>query len=459
MMGTSIVATNPRFARAAFTASGGTLVDVYTNSPATASQVGALLATLIPGFTFEKVTQATRVRSRDGGRFVQTVSILKWILDPPSRSTTPPRSTRTRSRTRRSSPRSGPSRRRAPSYGQMTEGDQTVLNPFNALFYANAGITPAIYTSATYPATERHEILYAQDRLGTSSAATSPSSSPPAPRPRRRHRPPVRDTRTTMRTKILLLASLLLAPALAAASGYEVIASNPRDLALSSSGVAAQVDPAAAFFNPAALSKLEGPAASVAGSMLHIGTEWTSEEAGGPRDASTEFHPVTPIAAYAGWGTKLAGRGFGVGVGVGHPFGGKVFWADDWAGRGRIIEVQRRFFGTYLNRGLRGHPAAPRRWRPHLVLRLRVPQAGHPAVPGRLREIDTRVAASATTSRPRSSRCSSIPFTIGVDYKHKAHMTLEGDGNFEVPPAFQSPPRRTRAWSTTSRCQICSPGA
>src|SRR5512134_1956014 len=109
-----------------------------------------------------------------------------------------------------------------------------------------------------------------------------------------------------MRTK-LLLASLLLAPGLAFASGYEVIASNPRDLALSSSGVAAQVDPAAAFFNPAALSKLEGPGASVAGSMLHIWTEWTAEEGSGlSGSASTEFHPVTPIAVYAGWGTKLA---------------------------------------------------------------------------------------------------------------------------------------------------------
>jgi hypothetical protein len=48
----------------------------------------------------------------------------------------------------------------------MMQGDQTVLNPFNALFYANAEITPAIYTSATYPATERHEILYAQDAAG-----------------------------------------------------------------------------------------------------------------------------------------------------------------------------------------------------------------------------------------------------------------------------------------------------
>lgn len=241
-----------------------------------------------------------------------------------------------------------------------------------------------------------------------------------------------------MRTKILL-ASLLLAPALAAASGYEVIASNPRDLALSSSGVAAQVDPAAAFFNPAALSKLEGPAASVAGSMLHIGTEWASEEGSGLGSDSTEFHPVTPIAAYAGWGTKLAGRGFGVGVGVGNPFGGNVFWPDDWAGRGRINEVQRRFFGTYLTAGYEVIPQVRVGGGLIWYYGFEYFKQGIQPLPDAYAEIDTKGGGFSYDVSAEIQPLSSIPLTIGVDYKHKAHTTLEGDANFVVPPAFQSP--------------------
>ena len=242
-----------------------------------------------------------------------------------------------------------------------------------------------------------------------------------------------------MRTKIIL-AIVLLVPGLASASGYEVIAANPRDLALSSSTVAAQVDAGAAFFNPAALSKLEGPAVSVAGSMLHIWTDWTAREGSGlSGSATTEFHPVTPIAVYAGWGTKLAGRGLGVGVGVGNPFGGNVFWADDWQGRGRIIEVQRRFFGTYLTAGY------------EIIPQLRVGgglvwyygmeylKQGIQPIEGAFGELDTKGGAFSYDVSAEIQPLLDLPLTLGLDYKHKAHATLKGDGNFVVPPALDSP--------------------
>lgn len=242
-----------------------------------------------------------------------------------------------------------------------------------------------------------------------------------------------------MRTKILL-ATLVLAPTLAAASGYEVIAANPRDLALSSSAIAAQVDAAAAFFNPAALSKLEGPAVSVAGSMLHIWTDFTAREGSGLTGrATTNFHPVTPIAVYAGWGTKLAGRGLGVGVGVGNPFGGNQFWEDDWQGRGRIIEVQRRFFGTYLTAGY------------ELIPQVRVGgglvwyygfeylKQGIQPFADAYGELDTKGGGFSYDLSAEIQPLLDLPLTIGVDYKHKAHATLKGDGNFVVPPALESP--------------------
>jgi len=168
MMGASIVATNPRFARASFTAAGGTLVDVYTNAPGYRAQVGALLASLIPGFAFEKVTAGSAAFDPAiAARYVQTLSILKWILDPaePLNYAAEVDSNALANAALVSA--LGPlAPASTATYGQMTEGDQTVLNPFSALFYANAGLAPAIYTSATYPATERHELLYAQDPQG-----------------------------------------------------------------------------------------------------------------------------------------------------------------------------------------------------------------------------------------------------------------------------------------------------
>ncbi|WP_242344899.1 OmpP1/FadL family transporter [Anaeromyxobacter terrae] len=242
-----------------------------------------------------------------------------------------------------------------------------------------------------------------------------------------------------MRTKILL-AALLLVPSLALASGYEVISVNPRDLALSHSAVAAQVDAAAASLNPAALSKLDGPAVSVAGSMLDIWTDWSAIAGSGLTGSSTtRFKPVTPVAAYAGWGTKLAGRGFGVGVGFAQPFGGNQFWKDDWQGRGRIIEVQRRFFGTYATAGYEVLPQLRLGGGLIWYYGFEYLKQGIQPLPDAFGELDTKGGAVTYQAAAEIRPVLSIPLTIGIDYKHKAHATLKGDGNFEVPPSLESP--------------------
>ena len=66
--GTLDVATNPRIGKAAFSVGGGTVADIFTNSPAFAPQVNLLLASLgiAPG------TAA----------YLQFVNVAKWILDP-----------------------------------------------------------------------------------------------------------------------------------------------------------------------------------------------------------------------------------------------------------------------------------------------------------------------------------------------------------------------------------------
>lgn len=167
MMGTSIVATNPRYSRAAFTASGGTLVDVYTNSPPYRATVEALLASIIPGFTFDKVTAGNaQFDPAVAARYAQTLIVMKWILDPAE-----PLNYAAEVETNALANEAfvtalGPLASPTSAYAQFVEGDQTVLNPFSALLYANAGLDPAVYTSDTYPAAGRHELLYAQDPAG-----------------------------------------------------------------------------------------------------------------------------------------------------------------------------------------------------------------------------------------------------------------------------------------------------
>src|SRR5512146_36078 len=128
--------------------------------------------------------------------------------------------------------------------------------------------------------------------------------------------------------RIALLA-VLATPSLSLASGFEVINVNPRDLALASSAVAAQEDAAATFQNPAALSKLSGLNLSLAGSYLSIHTKWRAPEGSGLTGSQwTKYAPTTPVALFVAYGTKLAGRGLGVGFGMGTPAGSQVKWPD-----------------------------------------------------------------------------------------------------------------------------------
>lgn len=251
-----------------------------------------------------------------------------------------------------------------------------------------------------------------------------------------------------MRTKTnaLVLLAALLVPSLALASGFEVINVNPRDLALSSSAVAAQRDAAAAITNPAALSRLRGWNVSAAGSILSLTTTWTAPDDGGASGltgtATTNFAPTPPVAAAVAWGTEVDGRGLGFGFGIGTPGGGQMKWDEDWQGRGRIITVERRMLGFYLNGG---YEVAP--W-------LRVGAGGiyyygiqylkqgiEPFAPPLPSEAYGELATKGGgLSFQLSAEAKVLPtLTFAVDYKHTATMATKGDGHFQVPPSLAGP--------------------
>jgi len=251
-----------------------------------------------------------------------------------------------------------------------------------------------------------------------------------------------------MRTLKISVLAALLAPALASASGFEVINVNPRDLGICASGVAAQRDAAATYQNPSALSKLDGLNLSLAGAMLSIHTEWTGDASRGPGttdprgpapqgSAETKFAPTPPVGLFVAYGRQVAGRGLGVGFGVAVPGGGQMKWEEDWQGRGRIITVERRMLGFYLNAGYEVLPWLRVGGGVIYYEGIQYLKQGVEPFAGAYGELDTSGGGFsfqlATEVRPLEN------LTIGVDYKHKATMEMEGDGNFEVPPSIEVP--------------------
>lgn len=236
------------------------------------------------------------------------------------------------------------------------------------------------------------------------------------------------------------LALALLVPSLALASGYEVINVNPRDLALSSSAVAVQRDAAATFSNPAALSKLRGFNLSLAGSILSLTTEWTAPDDGGASGvtgtATTNFAPTPPVALFAAYGTEVGGRGLGVGFGIGTPGGGQMKWDEDWQGRGRIITNERRIIGAYLNAGYELSPYLRLGGGAVYYYGIQYLKQGIEPFPDAYGELSTK--GGGLTFQVAMEAQLTPTLSLGVDYKHKATISMKGDGHFQIPPSLAS---------------------
>jgi hypothetical protein len=81
--GTSAVAANPRISRALLSVGGGTAFDIFTTSPAFHAGTGALLASLIPGFSWEAIDPSNPAfNPAIAGAYLKTAVVAKWILDP-----------------------------------------------------------------------------------------------------------------------------------------------------------------------------------------------------------------------------------------------------------------------------------------------------------------------------------------------------------------------------------------
>ena len=246
-----------------------------------------------------------------------------------------------------------------------------------------------------------------------------------------------------MRTKTAIVAALL-APALASASGYEVINVSPRDLALAGSAMAAQRDATATFFNPAALSRLSGLNLSLSGAILDLSVQWRPPPGLDPTNAlaqaspvDTEWQPVPPVSLFGAYAVNLDGHGLGVGFGMSTPGGGNVHWPEDWVGAGRIITVERRVYAFFLNAGYELLPQLRIGGGATYYYGTQYLKQGVEPFPGAYGELAVNGGGFGYQASAELTPLPSVPLTIGVDYKHKVKMDMSGDGHFSVPPGAQ----------------------
>lgn len=242
-----------------------------------------------------------------------------------------------------------------------------------------------------------------------------------------------------------VFASILLAPSLALASGYSLPNTNPRDLSMCASSVAAQRDSGAAFALPAALARMEGPSAGASFGIVHVFNTWKDPSTGQKVSMDTTFSPLGTLnVSYGGKVPFLGNRGVGVGVGF-QPFGGAIVsWPAGWPGRYRILEVDRKVFSGVATVGVELHPQvrvgggfvyyytweklSQNAWMaPFTGAGPGSPGTWNPATPDATGTIDLSGGAPSYDLSAEIDPVKGLPLTIGVDYKHKATQTLDGD--------------------------------
>ncbi len=245
---------------------------------------------------------------------------------------------------------------------------------------------------------------------------------------------------TTTRTLTLAaLLAVLAVPSAALANGYDVPNVNPRDLSLAGSGVAAQADAAAVYGNPAALPRLgPGLQLSLGGTLLQIDTKWTDTSGAlTPPTAKTKFKPAPPVSLFGSYGFDVCGQPAAIGAGLNVPAGGNVFWDDDWAGRARIITVDRKIYGAYVAGGLQLHPRLRLGATAVYYYGTEYLKQGIAPFPSAYGELATSGGALSWGASAEFD-VPGVPVTIGADYKYQGKMKLEGEGHFSVPPSLAS---------------------
>lgn len=231
----------------------------------------------------------------------------------------------------------------------------------------------------------------------------------------------------------LLALVTLSSPTPVHAGGFEVPDQSPVAGGAGGASTARADDPSAAWYNPAALADggglRLGLGVLIATSSVHAESSATAPD--GPWEADSESSVSLPPHIYLSFAKDdwAAGLSFNV------PFGSRVYWPDDWQHRFDAIDSQTRFFRT-------APFVAYRFGRLRIAAGLHV-DAGilesfratnHIVEEGsvHLRLGGVGVGGDAALFFEASDR-----FDIGVSYKSRTRIEMDGDVDFEVPEAFR----------------------
>ena len=230
------------------------------------------------------------------------------------------------------------------------------------------------------------------------------------------------------------LAVLLGGLGEARAGGFELAQQGAAASGVGHAGVARTEDPAAAWFNPAALADggglRVGLGASLGGSTI-VATALDGA-ADGPWEARTNNALSAPPYGYV----SFSNADWAAGVAVNLPFAGGVRWEDDWVQRFDIVQSAPRFARVA---GFFAYRLGPVRLAvgPHVdfgALTLRK-ATNHIDSEGTAEILVRGVGAGVDASL--LVRFSAYA-QLGFAYKSRTVLSLSGEADFEVPAAFQS---------------------
>lgn len=122
------------------------------------------------------------------------------------------------------------------------------------------------------------------------------------------------------------------------AAGYQVLLQGNRATAMGNLGVGLRPDASSMFFNPGAMSFMEGNQIMLGINLISSNIAfWDSETPGSNGTAVTDNSIGTPFHVYAVWGPKESKWKFALGAYT--PFGSKVTWGKEWQGRYLLDEI------------------------------------------------------------------------------------------------------------------------
>lgn len=219
----------------------------------------------------------------------------------------------------------------------------------------------------------------------------------------------------------------------ARASGFLLYEQSAEAVGKGGAVAAGTREPAAVWFNPAALAFAPSRGASVMGALITARASFVPDGSGATVSTRRGVHPVPSVFAHAAVADRVQ-----VGVGLFAPFGLALRWPDDWAGAQKALATRLRFIEL----------AACAAYRVHDKLAI---AAGLAAVRGDVKlsaELPREVGGRADLTGGGwgvglGTGASPPPFNLAVlyrpwpetlhlaaSYRSRVHVGLDGDADF-----------------------------